>query len=157
MGATFSIFSEDVANYSPEKLIQDIALVASRIQAKFYLSEHKDHGIGMSLNWEAISSSIQKTYSKEEQYILLSVYSTYEIEKWQGRWDDIAMGKRLHCIAHADDFDGTLILYEFANEYIQIYPNQFFWLEDPWVYDWNAMQKIQQAGYTEDWCFKKPE
>lgn len=53
-----------------------------------------------------------------------------------------------------DSEDSTL---KILHEYLKIHPDEYFYAEEDWYYDKNAIDNIFESGKWHHWCYKNPK
>ncbi|URZ16569.1 hypothetical protein [Clostridium felsineum] len=72
-------------------------------------------------------------------------------------FDWVLKGDKLCKIAFIENvIDNEQIVFKFIHEYLKINPQDYFWVEDDWVYTFEDMEKLSKLPYDECWCYKNP-
>ncbi|MDS0527712.1 hypothetical protein NNC19_18645 [Clostridium sp. SHJSY1] len=78
-------------------------------------------------------------------------YIDYEEFDW------VAKGNKLCKVAFIENvIDNEKIVFKFVYEYLKLNPQDFFWVEDDWVYTLKDMEQLSKLPFNENWCYKNP-
>lgn len=80
-----------------------------------------------------------------------------ECEHYYEEFDWVSNKSKLYKVAFIENvIDNEEIVFNFIYEYLKLNPQDYFWVEDDWVYTLEDMELLNKLPFDENWCYKNP-
>ena len=101
-----------------------------------------------------ISDTIENMRNKQKR---ISLYIFHKIEIKQD-FDWIIKGGNLTYAVNIEEIDGReKLVLDFLYEYLKLNPEDIFWNQYEWYYDYETIKEIKEKEFDPEWCYKKPK
>lgn len=153
--------------YSIEKMINDVKIAITK--ANLYMRDgiivYKDDGtidyltlgifddIAFNLDIDDIGDD-EVEQGQRINFYIESVEEKYADDQ---AFDWVLNGGKLYQVAYIEKIrNNKQIMFKFIHEYLKINPQDYFWVEDDWVYTLEEMERLSKLPFDENWCYKNP-
>lgn len=72
-------------------------------------------------------------------------------------FDWVSKGDKLCTVAYIENIRyNEELAFRFIYEYLKLNPQDYFWVEDDWVYTLKDFERLSKLPFDEYWCYKNP-
>ena len=72
------------------------------------------------------------------------------------QFDWVVKDGKLRKVSYIEEIRGCEeITFKFIHEYLKLNPQDYFWVEDDWVYNLEDMERLSKSPFNENWCYIK--
>lgn len=153
--------------YNIENMIKDIK--TSIVNSKLYMRgdeivnypngsfDYFNIGIFDKIGFNLNSDDFGNEEVSQGQSVSFYVCSINEKFHGDDEFDWVSKGDKLYTVAYIENIiDNEELAFRFIYEYLKLNPQDYFWVEDDWVYTLKDLERLSKLPFDEYWCYKNP-
>lgn len=160
MGVSGTILKNRL-DYSIEKLLSDITIAVNSAGINMISSGETVYNQDGSFRYKTLNISSASFDIEEPDQFLFYVSSIDEKlidEESDKEFDFIENGKKLYKVAWIEEVSGNEnVVFKFVYEYLKLNPNDYFWFEDEFAFNYQDMSNLSKLPFDSEWCYKNPK
>lgn len=146
--------------YSVEKLLSDIIISVFKADINLVFgnrTRYREDGSFKAVEMTISKYPLYKDNSETFNFWIESIEEKH-IEYKDTEFDWVEKDKKLHNIAYIDNVrDYEELAFKFVYEYLKLNPNDYFWFEDDYAFNFEDMERLSKLPFDSNWCYKNPK
>ena len=140
-----------------DKIVQDIEMAVANANLKIIFIEktYSYTNEGAFCIRFKISDTLENM-KKRQKRIVLDIFNKLEVEEEEFDW--IIKDGKLTYVVTIEEIDGReKLVLDFLYEYLKLNPEDIFWNQYEWYYNYETIKEIKEKEFDPRWCYKKPK
>ena len=140
-----------------DKIVQDMETAAANANLKIIFIE-KTYSYtdkeAFCMKFK-ISDTMENMKNKQKRII---VYILSKAETNEQYFDWISEGAKLTYIINMEDiYEREKLVLDFLYEYLKLNPEDIFWNQCDWYYNYETIKEIKEKEFEKKWCYREPK